>query len=887
MITIYDEFTEDFYNNGLGILKDCIDPIVKEELNGIFELEFEYPVNSSKREYLKNKNIIKCDCGYEEKQLFKIVRVKPNLENVMVYAQHITYDLSSNMLEDVYPQNLNGANALDWIFSRTQYPHKFKTFSDITTVSTARYVRKNPIEAILGNDENSFVNRWGGELLRNNFCINMLQRRGSDTGYRIKVGKNVTGVEITEDDSNLCTRLMPVGYDGLLLPDKYIDSRYINTYSHPYIKILDCKDIKLKNSELEDTEGFETLDECYAEMRKRCAEKFEIEKVDRSKINIKVDFVDLKNTTEYEKYSHLENVKMGDTVKFIYKNVSYELRVIKTEYDPNKKKFTKLELGEFKENYITNSNKSITSIVKQATENLGDNLLKQAKDNATEQIKNALGGYIYKTQNELYIMDKPKLEEAEKIWRWNLNGLAYSENGLKGPYKMAITQDGQIVADFITTGTMSVDRIKGLSNTLKEFSEIILDHNKIQLLVNNTIDITQEKEEETDLIELENCMEGTLLELRIYGNNNVFNETKFDKNTQFDKNTTFKGQSSILTAFSDNVCSQNKDDYEVGAYGYSDGTLSNFKCYIRNKNLFRLKKEYTKLKLSVNQEYRLVNLYYFDKDRNYLGDNSNKFYPGNRINNKYEAIVDIPEGAYYMGYIFKNKNTTSDQSDITITPDEIELINPRMQYIKEIDLEITEELRCYKEIVEDTEGNKIINKIRDEVNIKPGVCTLIRRVGMDENGNTYKLEKEIIQDLKSQSIYLLKGFNYIKLHNYSTNMYVKYVKTNDFTNLFTSQVEMNATLEMLYNQISLSVRQNNIMAALQMAIEDGQGVIEFKSDLFSLTSKFLKITREGKITATSGEFGGWILNSLYLYANYVINETTYQCRTVFWSYKWK
>ncbi len=876
MITIYDEFTEDFYNNGLGILKDCIDPIVKEELNGIFELEFDYPINLKKREYLKTKNIIKCDCGYEQKQLFRIVRVKPDLENIIVYAQHITYDLASNMLEDVYPQNLNGNNALDWMFNRTQYPHKFKAFSDIVKASTARWIRKNPLEAILGDDENSFVNRWGGELLRDNFNTKMLQRRGSNTGYRIKVGKNATGVEITEDDSSLCTRLMPIAYEGILLPEKYVDSQYIKNYSHPYIKIFDCKDIKLKNSESEDAEGFETLEECYAEMRKRCVEKFEVEKIDRSKINIKVDFVDLKNTTEYEKYLHLETIKLGDTVTFIYKDISYELRVIKTEYDPNKKKFTKLELGEFKGNYITNSNKTITNIVKQETESLGNNLLTQAKDSATEQIKSALGGYIYKTQNELFIMDNNDVNKAKKVWRWNLNGLGYSEKGIGGPYKTAITQDGQIVANFITTGTMSADRIEGLSNTLNEFSKIIMDHNKIQLLVNNTIDITQEIEKETDILELLNCMEGSLLELRIDGNNTVFSETKLDENIEFNENTTFTGQSSILSVFTNNVCSQNKEDYEVGAYGYKDGTLSNFKCYIRNKDLFRLKKEYDQLKITVNQEYRLVNLYYWDKDRNYLGDNSNKFYPENKISNKYEAIVDIPEEAYYMGYIFKNKNATSDQSEIEILPDEIGAINPRIHYIKTVDLGITEELRCHKEIIEDTEGKKTINEICDQVIIKPGVCTLIRRVG-EANGNTYKLAEEIIQDLKPINMYLLKGLNYIKLHNYSTKMYVKYVKTNEFTDLFMSQVEMNATLEMLYNHISLSVRQNNIMAALQMAIEDGQGVIEFKSDLFSLTSKFLKITREGKITATSGEFGGWILNSLYLYANYVINETTYQC----------
>ena len=88
-------------------------------------------------------------------------------------------------------------------------------------------------------------------------------------------------------------------------------------------------------------------------------------------------------------------------------------------------------------------------------------LLKQAKDNATDLITSAMGGYVYKTNSELYIMDTDNPDTAKKVWRWNINGLGYSATGINGPYGLAMTMDGKIVADFISTGTMYADRIKG------------------------------------------------------------------------------------------------------------------------------------------------------------------------------------------------------------------------------------------------------------------------------------------------------------------------------------------------------------------------------------------------------------------------------------------
>lgn len=474
MIKLYDEFTEDFNNNGIGPLKEAYNPDVSECLNGEFCLTLEYPIKGKYAKYITNRNIIKCDVGFEEEQLFRIKRIVPTLNSLKITAYHISYDLAENFLEDIYPQKLNGQAFLDWILSKTQYKHRFIAFSDIANIATARYVRKNPIEAIIGDLDNSFVNLFGGELLRNNFKLSMLKQRGKDNGYIIKYRKNLTGLEITEDDSNLATRLMPKGYDGLLLPEKYIDSPLIKNYSHPYIKVLECSDIKVKTNSSEEA-GYNTEEEAFEAMRQRCRDAFEKDNVDKTNINIKVDFIDLKKTTRYKKYSHLQDLELGDIVTVIGKNnVSYKLRIVKTNYDPYLKRFTKLELGEFKTNYVVKTNSTLNSTL-EAIDQSANSVLAKAKQNATEQLTYAMGGFVHKTQNELFIMDTDKPETAKKVWRWNLNGLGYSKSGINGPYELAMTQDGKIVADFITTGQMDVARIKGLETLAIAASQIHLE----------------------------------------------------------------------------------------------------------------------------------------------------------------------------------------------------------------------------------------------------------------------------------------------------------------------------------------------------------------------------------------------------------------------------
>ncbi|MED2331304.1 phage tail spike protein, partial [Bacillus thuringiensis] len=152
---------------------------------------------------------------------------------------HIFYDLTENLIEDIFAETTNGNGAMNRMSAGCQYKHPFQFYSDVPKIASARIVRKNPVEALLdSSQDNSFVNRWGGELKRDNFDVKMLLNRGMDRGVVIRHKKDLLGYEGNVDWKSPITRIMPQGFDGLFLPEKYVDSPLINKYPHPKIKVV-------------------------------------------------------------------------------------------------------------------------------------------------------------------------------------------------------------------------------------------------------------------------------------------------------------------------------------------------------------------------------------------------------------------------------------------------------------------------------------------------------------------------------------------------------------------------------------------------------------------------------------------------------------------------
>lgn len=473
----------DFSRNGLGYLNNVLSSQITDEINGEYSLTFEYPMSEPMASEIVEDRYVKEKVADGTSQIFVIRKIQKDFDKMSVYCTHLFYLLNDDFLEDVYPQNLSPKPFLDWILAKANYQLPFIANSDIATTRTARYVRKNVVESILGDIDNSMYSLWGMELKRDNWNIGLKARLGADKGEKLIFGKNITGINLSIDTTGIYTRIMPIGFDGLILPEKYIDADNINDYPYPRICLYQFSNIRYDPN---DPTAYQTLDDAYQALRDATQELFN-KGINRPSINVQIDWVELSKTEEYKQYSALERVDLGDTIHCEVLGMNYDARVIKTIYNALTDRIDYFEIGSAKPSITSTMNQLDYDIV-----NLPSSMLDEAQANATQLITQAMGGYVYKTNSELYIMDNPDPNQAVKVWRWNINGLGYSSTGINGTYGIAMTMDGSIVADFITTGQLnanviSASTIIGVING--NTSQLKLDADQIDLTATDVLNI--------------------------------------------------------------------------------------------------------------------------------------------------------------------------------------------------------------------------------------------------------------------------------------------------------------------------------------------------------------------------------------------------------------
>ena len=358
MIEVYKSTNTSYQKNG-DITLTPLECVFEWGLDGICQIELTHEYDDLGRwEYLVNDNVIAAPTPYSDKQLFRIYKREKSDDEVTVYARHIYYDNLGNYLVDVRPTNKNGQQALDIIFSGT----KFKPHSDITTENTAYYVRKNIVEAIAGDDENSFINRWGGEQLYDNYDIYIMRQIGNDKGVRAEFGHNLEAIEESVSDEDIVTRIIPVAYNGYVLEGAkpWVDSPKIGNYAEIKGAVINFDEIKLQQDCSEGETGYADLTALRVALIKACNEEYK-KGIDEPTVNYTVNMVELANTVEYEEYKQLESVEVGDTITCRHKGIKIEVkaRCIRVKWNCITKENEEVELGNFLENYFDKTSSSI------------------------------------------------------------------------------------------------------------------------------------------------------------------------------------------------------------------------------------------------------------------------------------------------------------------------------------------------------------------------------------------------------------------------------------------------------------------------------------------------------------------------------------------------
>lgn len=437
-----------FTTNGLGRLSDAASCTVKETRNGAFELTLKYPVEGIHYAEIQQRSIILAKPNpVDLAQPFRVYRIsKPINGLVTVYAYHISYDLTGIPVSPYSAASVQAALAGFSTYAAVTNPFTF--WSDMTASGDFTVKAPASVRSLL----ETVLEVYGGEYKYDKYTVRLYQQRGVNRGVTIRYGKNLTDLKQDENCSNVYTGVYAYYSDGNgIVETSPKVTPAPGTYDYTRVLPLDLK------AEFKEAPTAEAL--------KAAAEQYMSDhNIGVPEVSLNVSFVQLEQTQEYKELALLERVELCDTVTVIFERlgVNATAQVTSTVYNVLIDAYDSVTIGNVRKNVAMTIAEQAQEIAK------GPDLtaLQAAVIEATELITGNQGGYVVihsstggKTPDEILIMDQPDIESAVQVWRWNKSGLGYSSSGYNGPYGLAMTIDGKINADFITTGGMDAARI--------------------------------------------------------------------------------------------------------------------------------------------------------------------------------------------------------------------------------------------------------------------------------------------------------------------------------------------------------------------------------------------------------------------------------------------
>ena len=439
-----------YTGNGLGGLSDCIEYTVTHEVNGEYEFSMRYPITGEHFDELAiNYFVTAIPDNLTPAQPFRIYRITKPLNGVVtVYARHISYDMSGIVVEPFTADSLT--TAIQTIPTKCTPASPVTIQTDRTVATGMTLSEPRTLWKLLGGQAGSFLDVYGGEWDFNGLTATLKTRLGSDRGVEIRYGKNMTALEQDATIESTYAGVYPYWYDeesGTLvnLPEKYVNIS--GALVSGRVLLLDL------SGDFDDAPT-------EAQLRARAEQYIAANSVGSAKTSWKVSFQSLEDENRA-----LESVMLGDTLKVKYSALGVDAtsRVVKVEFDGLKERYKTVTIGRVKQNLaaiIVGNNQETQEKIDASAKSAYE----RAVDAATESIRNGAGAFrlIYNGDilQEIVSLDDPDITLAQKVWRWNNGGFGFSSTGYNGTYNLAITQNGEIVADFITAGTLNANVIR-------------------------------------------------------------------------------------------------------------------------------------------------------------------------------------------------------------------------------------------------------------------------------------------------------------------------------------------------------------------------------------------------------------------------------------------
>lgn len=467
MIRIFGNTDRDFSTNGDAVLVPIKAKAI-HNLNGDFYLDI--TCKSEFYPYLTQGNIIVAPTPQGD-QAFRIGnKLDRKGDKIELKAYHVLWDAQNYVIADSYVVDMNCKAALNHLNAATDTPSPFTMDSDVTGVYNLRCVRKSLYEAI-----QDVIARWGGNLLVDNWKVNVKAKIGKDNGITIRYAKNLIDLTASYDFTGVCTKLLPVGKDGLLLPELYVYSQ--TQYDIPYTKVLSISQ-SLAVEDFPTKEDYQAA--LVADLRRQAQET-----VNKSCVPV----------VTYTLQGRPELVQdVGDIIQVIDERIGVNIttQVIGYEYDIITGQYAKLTFGNF-----SKSLGGLMTSVKATASGVVNEAIGEAKSEVNADINSIYnllqGSYVIYRGYDVLICDKKPVENADNIIKFSNTGISITTEGINGDFVSVydINTQALSVKSLTLDGTNIKEAIENLENQIKELEKKVTIHKPISFANYNQLPATK------------------------------------------------------------------------------------------------------------------------------------------------------------------------------------------------------------------------------------------------------------------------------------------------------------------------------------------------------------------------------------------------------------
>ncbi|NMP59341.1 phage tail spike protein [Enterococcus mundtii] len=491
---LYNKNNNDYTTLGIGPLIHAGKVLVTRIRNDFPFLTFTYPMFSPLFKELEPGKKVVADVGpgkRSKSQRFEIVRVtKPQNGIVTIYAEHISAIVGkTGILKGSQFSGVSAQFALNQWLNLLVPRRDLSVYSDVGTNASIDFSEighfQNGQEA-LGGKQGSILQNFGGEYIFDNNDIRLMSSAGKNSGVIISYGKNLKDLVQENSIASTYTSVYPYARDPekdgevLLLPEIYIDGPHLDKFPDRLIQMVDFSDKEPQS---------------VAELRTLTTQFIQNNQVGVPHVNLKLKYVDLAKATMNEQHALLEELELCDivTVAFNELEINTTAKIVGTVWNVLLDEYDSLEIGDIRGTMSSSIKEQEKE--RERLEN-GIKWLQQAQKEASNILNNPPKGHVVihpslSEPQEILIMDTENINTARNVWRWNAGGLGFSSTGYNGNYGLAMTNNGAIVADRITTGTLRAINIIGVAisgstfETIGSSRRLLLQNGEITSFISN------------------------------------------------------------------------------------------------------------------------------------------------------------------------------------------------------------------------------------------------------------------------------------------------------------------------------------------------------------------------------------------------------------------